>query len=59
MEQIEVLKANKEHKEFIIHANNIINNLSKLNIIIEMKVRYKSYKQKTKQKNPLNFVDEQ
>lgn len=28
MEKIIVLKANKEHKEFIIHANNIINNVN-------------------------------
>ena len=55
MKRIEGLKANKEHKEFIIHANNIINNLSKLKIIIEMKVRYKSYKQKTKQKKSIKF----
>lgn len=28
MKKIEVLKANKKHKEFIIHANNIINNVN-------------------------------
>lgn len=28
MEKIKVLKANKEHKEFIIHANNVINNVN-------------------------------
>lgn len=28
MEKIIVLKANKEHKEFIIHANNVINNVN-------------------------------
>ena len=28
MKYIMVLKANKEHKEFIIHANNVINNVN-------------------------------
>ena len=28
MNKIKVLKANKEHKEFIIHANNVINNVN-------------------------------
>lgn len=28
MEKIKVLKANKKHKEFIIHANNVINNVN-------------------------------
>ena len=28
MKEIKVLKANKEHKEFIIHANNIINDVN-------------------------------
>lgn len=28
MKEIKVLKANKEHKKFIIHANNIINNVN-------------------------------
>ena len=28
MKEIKVLKANKEHKEFIIHANNVINNVN-------------------------------
>ncbi len=28
MEKIKVLKANKEHKEFIIHANKVINNVN-------------------------------
>ncbi len=28
MSKIKVLKANKEHKEFIIHANNVINNVN-------------------------------
>lgn len=28
MNEIKVLKANKEHKKFIIHANNIINNVN-------------------------------
>ena len=28
MEKVNILKANKSHKEFIIHANNIINNIN-------------------------------
>ena len=28
MKEIKVLKANKEHKQFIIHANNVINNVN-------------------------------
>lgn len=28
MSQVKVLKANKEHKEFIIHANKVINNVN-------------------------------
>ncbi len=28
MERIKVLKANKKHKKFIIHANNVINNVN-------------------------------
>ena len=28
MKEVIVLKANKKHKEFIIHANNIINNVN-------------------------------
>ena len=28
MKEIKVLKAYKDHKEFIIHANNIINNVN-------------------------------
>lgn len=28
MKEIKVLKANKEHKEFIIHANNAISNIN-------------------------------
>ena len=28
MKEIKVLKATKEHKEFIIHANNVINNVN-------------------------------
>lgn len=28
MKEIKVLKANKEHKEFIIHANKVINNVN-------------------------------
>lgn len=28
MKKVKVLKANKKHKEFIIHANNVINNVN-------------------------------
>ena len=28
MQEIKVLKANKKHKNFIIHANNIINDVN-------------------------------
>ena len=28
MKKVTVLKANKEHKEFIIHANNVINSVN-------------------------------
>ena len=28
MKEIKVIKANKEHKQFIIHANNVINNVN-------------------------------